>query len=268
MNLLLNRAKANTTTTGTGAATPGTAVTPFRTWASSGAVSGNRYRYLIEDGFNWEVGSGIYNGTTITRPGPGVDPSFDSSSGSLLNLSGSATIACVANTNSFGEELLSNQVVSSVSSLVFDSTVINTFKAFKLRFCEAVGSASPTLAVQLSPDNGTTWRTANYAGTRLIEQIDGTFSTKNNTGSTFLPMIQEFFSDTATPSGGEMTIYHLLNAALKKFSTCRCATKASDGHRYDSFSGGEYTVAESINAIRIVPGSGTFSGTFQLLGVM
>lgn len=97
MGLLVNRAKASTATTGTGAATPGSGVSPFRSWSGAGATSGYWYDYLIEDGSAWEMGVGYYNGTTITRPGPGVDPWFESSTSALLNLSGSATIACVAN---------------------------------------------------------------------------------------------------------------------------------------------------------------------------
>jgi hypothetical protein len=97
MGLLLNRVKASTATVGTGAVTLGGAVAPYQSWAAGGAVAGNYYDYLIEDGASWEIGVGLYNGTTITRPGPGVDPWFASSSGALLNLSGSATVACVAN---------------------------------------------------------------------------------------------------------------------------------------------------------------------------
>src|SRR5437868_1191778 len=96
--MLLNRAKVQTATTGTGAVTLGAAVAPFRTWTAAGAVIGAWYPYLIEEGAAWEIGVGLYNGTTLTRPGPGVDPFFDSSSGgTLLSLGGAATIACVAN---------------------------------------------------------------------------------------------------------------------------------------------------------------------------
>lgn len=98
--MLLNRAKASTATTGTGAVTLGAAVSPYQSWSAAGAASGIYYDYLIEDGVSWEVGTGLYNGTTVTRPGPGTDTNFASSSGALLNLSGSATIACVANKNS------------------------------------------------------------------------------------------------------------------------------------------------------------------------
>ena len=105
MGILLNRAKANTATTGTGAVTPSSTVVPFQSWAASGAIAGGTYDYLIEDGTAWECGQGIYNGTTITRPGPGLDRSFASSTGALLNLSGSATIACVANRDTLSDRL-------------------------------------------------------------------------------------------------------------------------------------------------------------------
>ena len=90
---LLDRVKVSTATTGTGTVTLGGATTPYRTWAAAAAISGVSYSYLIEDGTAWELGWGIYSSTgpTLTRN------LISSSTGSLLNLSGSATVACVAN---------------------------------------------------------------------------------------------------------------------------------------------------------------------------
>lgn len=101
--MLLNRAQMTTATTGTGTVTLGAALTAYQTWASAGAVNGQSYSYLIEDGNNWEVGTGVYSSTgpTLTRPGPGTDPTFMSSSGSLLTLSGSATVSCSALVNNY-----------------------------------------------------------------------------------------------------------------------------------------------------------------------
>jgi hypothetical protein len=97
MGKLLNRAKANTTTTGTGTVTLGTTVSPYQSWASAGAVNGQVYSYLIEDTIGgvpaWEIGTGTYtsSGTTLSRT------LIESSSGALLNLSGAATVVCIAN---------------------------------------------------------------------------------------------------------------------------------------------------------------------------
>ena len=93
MVTLVNRAKMSTSTTGTGTITLGSAETGYQTFADAGVANGDVVRYVIEDGNDWEIGSGTYTatGTTLTRT---VDES--SNADAALNLTGSAVVFITA----------------------------------------------------------------------------------------------------------------------------------------------------------------------------
>jgi sugar lactone lactonase YvrE len=99
MPKIVNRAYMTTATTGTGTITLGSAVGSFRSFAASGVVDGDVVRYVIEDGDNWEIGSGTYaaSGTTLTRA---VEDS--SSGGTAITLSGTAVVFVTAVAADFG----------------------------------------------------------------------------------------------------------------------------------------------------------------------
>jgi len=86
---LVNRARMSTSTTGTGTITLGSAENGYQSFDDAGVPDGDVVRYVIEDGSNWEVGTGTYtaSGTTLTRT-----VTESSNSDAAINLSGNAVV--------------------------------------------------------------------------------------------------------------------------------------------------------------------------------
>jgi len=93
MTKLVNRAKMTTATTGTGTITLGSAVDGYQTFAAAGVANADVVRYVIEDGTDWEIGTGTYtaSGTTLSRT---VNES--SNAGAAISLSGDAVVFVTA----------------------------------------------------------------------------------------------------------------------------------------------------------------------------
>jgi hypothetical protein len=124
MAKVYNRAGVTTATAGTGTIALGSAIASgapinscgYATFAGAGAADGEVVSYLILDSNGaWEYGTGTYSsaGTTLSRT------LGASSTGSLLNLSGSSQVFITARKQDFIE---SNQVLTDAATITWSLT--------------------------------------------------------------------------------------------------------------------------------------------------
>jgi DNA-binding beta-propeller fold protein YncE len=138
MTKLVNRAYMTTATTGTGALTLGTPLAGFRSFADAGVVDGDVVRYILEEGDNWEIGTGTYTatGTALSRT---VDES--SAGGSAITLTGNAVVYVSASSADFGTG--GGDALGTVTGATLDLSTGNFFE---------VTAADQTLVFSNPPD--------------------------------------------------------------------------------------------------------------------
>jgi hypothetical protein len=141
MTKLVNRAKMTTATTGTGTLTLGSAEAGYQSFAAAGVVDGDVVRYVIEDGSDWEIGTGTYtaSGTTLSRT-----VLESSNSNAALNLTGSAVVFVGA-----AEADLREERVGTISTGTLDLSTGNVFSD--------TPSANVTYAFSNPPASGTAY---------------------------------------------------------------------------------------------------------------
>ena len=138
---LVNRAKMTTATTGTGTITLGSASTGYQSFSGAGVVDGDVVRYVIEDGSDWEIGTGTYtaSGTTLSRT---VVES--SNADSAISLTGSAVVFVGAIEADLREER-----IGSISGTTLDLSSGTVFSH--------APASSPTYVFSNPPASGTAY---------------------------------------------------------------------------------------------------------------
>lgn len=166
--------------------------------------------------------------------------------------------------------LLATVNASGASSVSFGSSYITSaYNKYVIEYDSLLASTSGEhLELQVSSNNGSTWKTAGYAyagygydvtaGTIYSASSSAAYLDIAN-GQTLTATANNFASGTikfATPSGSGKTIFDY-----------RITGYDSGDAIFSSSGGGSYNTAGSINAIQIIMQSGTISGNFHLEGL-
>lgn len=143
MVTLVNRAKMSTPTTGTGTVTLGSALSGYQSFADAGVSDGSSVRYVIEEGNNWEIGTGTYtsSGTTLTRT-----VSESSNSDAAISLSGSAEVFISATAEDFSAGGAFSAFNVATREVTSDVTVTSSQGALSVGPVEVADGVTITVA--------------------------------------------------------------------------------------------------------------------------
>ena len=193
MVVLVNRAKMSTSTTGTGTITLGSAVDGYQTFADAGVSDGDVVTYVIEDGDNWEIGTGTYTATGTTLSRTVIE---SNNSDSAITLTGSAEVFISATAADIGIIPATTATTATTSETAIATYSTTSYSSAKLIVSVTRGSDRQVSELLVVHD-GTTASATEYAQVYTNASL-ATFNVDIDSGNVRI---------LATPSSATSTSY-------------------------------------------------------------
>ena len=247
MPVVGNRIKVASSSTGTGNITLGSAEDGFQTFADGGISNNDVVRYVITEGSSFEIGKGTYltSGPTLTRTSGNL---LESSTGSLLNLGGSATVfVSLADT-----DVMQTDGGTFTGDVTFDGATAG----YDIVFDRSDNSLNFKDNAKAKFGTGGDLQIYHHGGSAFIDDVgDGSLGIRSNGfGVNIMTEASAFMGQFSR--GGAVTLYHNGNS---KFATTSgginvTGTVTDDGATHDgdvTFTGASYNAVwdKSDNAL-------------------
>lgn len=167
-------------------------------------------------------------------------------------------------------QLLATVNASAASSVSFNATYItSTYNKYLVQFDSlTAGTDGQSLELQVSSDNGSNWISSGYTWAGIAPNSSSSGSSTGSTGASFIDLLigntlknsshlmGSGRIEFSKPSASDICMFNFEIGAWTSSSTLRSIVGS-----------GAYATAGSINAIRIIMGSGTITGNFHLYGI-
>jgi len=164
-------------------------------------------------------------------------------------------------------ELIETQTVTASTSA--DFTSLGSYNVHFLTVSDVdVTTDNDRLQLRFSNDGGSTFENSNYQYANQTIEADGSHNESKSITATSLITTCLTGNATSEKANGYIYLYNLSNSSKYSFQNWQSVSLNNEPITQTRFGAGVYTVAETINAIRLFSNAGTnFSSTISLYGI-
>ncbi len=165
-------------------------------------------------------------------------------------------------------EFIETKTGSGVSSIDFET--LGTYDVHLLTINDMqIATDGQPLNLRFSDDGGTSYETSNYEWAAETGQHNGTFNEYKSTSATSIEIVRFNGNQTNEKANAYIYLYNLNDSSKYSYSNSHATATLEYTARYGfQFGGGVYKATSTINAFRLLAGSGNITATsISLYGV-